>query len=81
VVPEIREKVVNQVLLNHVNSNQFSHKFDLAGASGKSESPKLANTWKDRDNTEQSNPDDDARLQEFMEDIKRYIRSIDISNL
>ena len=69
------------MLLNPVNSNQFSYKFDLAGASGKSESHNLANTWKDRDNTEQSNADDDVRLQEFMEDIKRYIRSIDISNL
>jgi hypothetical protein len=69
------------VLLNPVSSNQFSHKFDLVGASGKAEPSNLTNTWKDGDNTEHSNADDDVRLQEFMEDIKRYIRSIDISNL
>jgi hypothetical protein len=72
------------VLLNPLNSNPFSHGFYLSGESAshsESEQHDLTNTWKDSENTEHSDADEDIMLHEFMEDIKRYIRSIDISDL
>jgi hypothetical protein len=41
----------------------------------------LAGTWEKRENTEQNDTDEDLRLNDLMEDIKRYIRSIDVGNL
>jgi len=81
---EKQKKVVNKVLVNPLNSNPLSHGFHLAGESAShsgSEQHDLTNTWKDPENTEHNDADEDIRLHEFMEDIKRYIRSIDIGDL
>lgn len=72
------------MLTNPVNSTPFSHGFHLASESASHSGPEstdLTSTWKDRENTEHSEADEDLRLHEFMEDIKRYIRSIDIGDL
>jgi hypothetical protein len=65
-------------------SNPWSHGFHLtreAADQSDSRSPKLTGEWKERENTEHSDTEDDVKLHQLMEDIKRYIRSIDISNL
>ena len=65
-------------------SSPFSHGFHLAseGVSHSESSPsELTTTWEKRENVEQSDTDEDLRLNDLMEDIKRYIRSIDVGNL
>ncbi len=78
------ETMLDKVLLNPLQSSPFSHGFHLTGekaSHSESQPSELTNSWKKRENTENSDIDEDFKLHEFMEDIKRYIRSIDISNL
>lgn len=70
--------------LNPTGSDPWPHGLHLtreAAGQPDSRSPKLTNKWQERENTEHSDTEDDVKLHELMEDIKRYIRSIDISNL
>ncbi len=53
---------------------------ETAGQSD-SQSPELTGNWQKRENTEHSDSEDDIKLHELMEAVKRYIRSIDVSNL
>ncbi|NIQ87916.1 MAG: hypothetical protein GWN93_02025 [Deltaproteobacteria bacterium] len=46
-----------------------------------SRSPQLTGNWQKRENTDHSEVEEDVRLHELMEDIKRYIRSIDVNTL
>jgi len=67
-----------------LNSGDFSAGVKLAG--GRASKPEsrvsqLSGDWQRRENTEHGDHDDDVRLTELMEDIKRYIRSIDIGEL
>jgi hypothetical protein len=57
----------------HLNSETISH--------SESKSPKLTRSWEDHENEKAGDIDEDVELHQLMEDVKRYIRSIDISNL
>jgi hypothetical protein len=57
----------------HLNSETISH--------SESTSPKLTRSWEDHENKKAGDTDEDVELHQLMEDVKRYIRSIDISNL
>lgn len=73
-----------EMWLNPEGSNPLSPGFHLtreAAGQSDSRSPQLAGKWQERENTEHSDTEDDVKLHELMEDIKRYIRSIDIRNL
>ena len=76
---------INEMLLNPIESSPFAHGFNLASESqsySESQSPELASTWDNHENTKPvDTTDEDHELHQLMEDIKRYIRSIDISNL
>ena len=75
---------INKVLLNPTESSPFAHRFNLASESqsySESQSPGLASTWDNHENTKPVDTDEDHELHQLMEDVKRYIRSIDISNL
>jgi hypothetical protein len=71
-------------LLNMMRSSPVSQGFQLAGEKvGHSESraPQLTGNWHKRENTGHSDVEEDLRLHKLMEDIKRYIRSIDVTTL
>ena len=73
-----------EMLLNPLQSSPFAHGFNLASegqSHSESQSPELASTWDNHENTKSGDTDEDVELHQLMEDIKRYIRSIDISNL
>jgi hypothetical protein len=86
-MPEIllnRLALIVESLLNPPAAKPLSHGFHLLGeTNGQSDSqlPQLTGNWQKQDNTEHSDTEDEVKLHEFMEDIKRYIRSIDVSNL
>jgi hypothetical protein len=72
------------LLLNPTELRPSRHPFHLAGETAgqsDSQSPQWSGGWHKRENTDHSDTEDDVELHELMEDIKRYIRSIDISNL
>ncbi|MGD8434930.1 MAG: hypothetical protein PVI73_12520 [Syntrophobacterales bacterium] len=65
-------------------ASPLSHGFHLASEQvghAESRSPQLAGNWHKRENTDHSEVEEDVRLHELMEDIKRYIRSIDVNTL
>jgi hypothetical protein len=75
---------IDEVLLNPRQSTPFAHGFNLASQTpnhSESQSPELTSTWEKHENTKVADTDEDIELHQLMEDIKRYIRSIDISNL
>ena len=83
-IPEKYDIEINEMLLNSVESTPFAHGFNLASESqsySESQSPELASTWDKHENTKPVDTDEDHELYQLMEDVKRYIRSIDISNL
>lgn len=51
------------------------------GSHSEPQSPQLTGNWQKRENTEGPEADEDLELHQLMEDIKRYIRSIDIGKL
>jgi hypothetical protein len=71
-------------LLNPTQSTPFAPGFSLANETighSKSKSPELTKTWEDHENEKPAKVDEDLEIRQLMEDIKRYIRSIDIRNL
>ena len=71
-------------LFNPMRSSPLSHGFQLSRERvdhSESRSPQLAGNWNKRENTDHSDGEEDVRLHELMEDIKRYIRSIDVNTL
>jgi hypothetical protein len=75
---------INKMLINLMQSSPFAHGFSLANDThsySQSQSQELASTWDSHENTKPADTDEDLELNQLMEDIKRYIRSIDISNL
>jgi hypothetical protein len=75
---------IDEVQLNPMQSSPFAHGFHLASQTpshSESQSPELASTWENNENTKAADTDEDIELHQLMEDVKRYIRSIDISNL
>jgi hypothetical protein len=75
---------INEVLMIPMQVNPFTHGFNLASETpshSESQSPELASTWDNHENTKSGDTDEDFELNQLMEDIKRYIRSIDVSNL
>ena len=78
------EELNNEAHSNWVQTTPLSDVFYLAEeepSHSEPQSPQLTNNWQKRENTEQSDANEDLELHELMEDIKRYIRSIDVSNL
>ena len=74
----------SELLNNPTEPKPLSPEFHLAeetAGHSDSQSPRLTGNWQKRENTEHSITEDDVKLHRLMEDIKRYIRSIDISNL
>ena len=72
------------LFLNSTESKPLSHGYHLPGKTGgqsESQSPQLTGNWRKYENTEHSDTEDDRKLHQFMEDIGRYIRSIDVSDL
>ena len=70
--------------LNSIQSFPFAHGFFLARETtnqSESKSPELTSNWEDHENKKTANGDEDLDLNQLMEDIKSYIRSIDVSNL
>jgi hypothetical protein len=75
---------IDEVLLNPKQSSHFAHGFQLASQAqshSESQSPELTSTWEKHESTKTTDTDEDRELHQLMEDIKRYIRSIDIGNL
>jgi len=75
---------MHELLLNPTRSSPLSHGFHLAAENvghSESRSPQLAGNWHKRENTDHSEMEEDVRLHNLMEDIKRYIRSIDVNTL
>ena len=78
------EELNNGAHSNSMQTTPLSHVFNLAEEKQshlEPQSPQLADNWQKRENTEQIDAKEDLELHKLMEDIKRYIRSIDISNL
>jgi len=75
---------IDEALLNPKQSSPFAHGFQLASQTpghSESQSPELTSTWEKHESTKATDTDEDRDLHQLMEDIKRYIRSIDISDL
>lgn len=71
-------------LLFKTRTRPLSHGFYLAtdkASHAESRSPQLAGNLHRSENTDHSDVEEDIRLHELMEDIKRYIRSIDVNAL
>ena len=60
---------------------QLLHLAEEKRSHSEPQSSHFTDTWEKRGSTEQSDAVDDLELHKLMEDIKRYIRSIDVSNL
>jgi len=84
---EIMEYMVlftTDLLLNPTESGTLPdglHLMGEAAVQSDSRSPELTGNWKKRENTEHRDIEEDLEIHELMEDIKRYIRSIDITSL
>jgi len=74
----------NEAYLNSMQTTPLSHVFHLAEDNSSHSEPQalqLTDNWQKRDNTEQNDANEDFEIHKLMEDNKRYIRSIDITNL
>jgi hypothetical protein len=75
---------LHEHLFSPMQSSPLSHGLHLPREKvghSESRSPQLAGNWHKRENTDHSDREEDVRLHELMEDIKRYIRSIDVNTL
>jgi hypothetical protein len=75
---------LHELLFSPMQPSPLSHGLHLAREKvghSESRSPQLAGNWHKRENTDHSDREEDVRLHELMEDIKRYIRSIDVNTL
>ena len=75
---------LHELLFSPMQSSPLSHGLHLAREKvghSESRSPQLAGNWHKRENTDHSDVEEDVRLHELMEDVKRYIRSIDVTSL
>ena len=73
-----------ELLFNPMQTSPLSPALNLTRAKvghSESQSPQLAGNWHKRENTDHSDVEEDVRLHELMEDVKRYIRSIDVTTL
>ena len=77
-------KLTHGLLLNPAESKPLSHGLNLleeAPSQPDARSQRLSENWQERKNTEHRDSEEEGKNHELMENIKRYIRSIDISNL
>jgi hypothetical protein len=75
---------IYQQLFNPMRSSPLPHGFHLSREQvghSESRSPQLAGNWNKRENSDHGDVEEEVRLHELMEDIKRYIRSIDVNTL
>ena len=73
-----------ELLFNPRPTSPLSHGFHLATekvSHAESRSPQMAGNWHKSENTDHGDVEEDFRLRELMEDIKRYIRNIDVNAL
>jgi hypothetical protein len=73
-----------ELLFNQMRASPLSPALHLArekAGHSESRSPQLAGNWHKRENTDHGDVEEDVRLHELMEDVKRYIRSIDVTTL
>ncbi len=73
-----------ELLFNQMRASPLSPALHLAREKvghSESRSPQLAGNWHKRENTDHGDVEEDVRLHELMEDVKRYIRSIDVTTL
>ena len=71
-------------LLNPAELKPLSHGLSLleeAPSQPDTRSQRLSENWQERKNTEHRDSEEEGNNHKLMEDVKRYIRSIDISNL
>ena len=86
-MPEVlrgKEPRIFKVIFNPIESGPFSDGFQMSeGDRSQSEShpPKIHGTWREREEAEHHDAEKDIQLRQFMENVKRYIRNIDISSL
>jgi hypothetical protein len=86
-MPAIQQDVqftTTELFFNPTESKPLSHGFHLSeetAGQSESKSQQLTENWRKQENTEPSDTEDDIKLHQLMKDIRRYIRSIDISNL
>jgi hypothetical protein len=81
---KIYNRQTNEALMIPVQRGPFAHGFNLASEApshSESQSSELASTWDKHENTKTGDSEEDLELHQLMEDIKCYIRSIDVSNL
>jgi hypothetical protein len=75
---------IENALLTPVQSTPLTEGFYMSSdpaSQSEATSPDLSHTWEEHENKKPADTDEDLELRQFMEDIKRYIRSIDIGNL
>ena len=76
--------LITELLRAPAESKPLSQGFHMQRETAGQSDPKsthLTDNWQKRENTEHSDIGDEVKLHELMEDVKRYIRSIDIRNL
>ena len=83
-IQQDEQLAMDDLFFKPTESRALSHGFHLLGETAdqsESQSQQLTGNWRKQENTEHRDTEDDIKLHELMEDIKRYIRSIDITNL
>ncbi|UCG13007.1 MAG: hypothetical protein JSU72_00465 [Deltaproteobacteria bacterium] len=72
------------LLLTAIESKPWSHGYRLAEEKAsrvESQPQQLGENWLERDDTERREAEENRHIHDLMENIKRYIRNIDINNL
>ena len=75
---------IPQLLVTVTKSKPLTQSFRLDGektSRPESEPPQWNGNWQKQENAEQHDAEKDAYLHELMENVKRYIRKIDVSRL
>ncbi|MGD8372827.1 MAG: hypothetical protein PVG64_09345 [Syntrophobacterales bacterium] len=76
--------MIFRLIFNPMESTPLTHTFHLGGQSAsqtESQQPQLTDDWQKQENSEHRDAEEDIRLHELMENVKRYIRNIDVNNL
>jgi hypothetical protein len=82
--PEQDQILRADLLLNRKESSPLSSGLHMTGENTNkswSRPPRLTGNWEEQEEAKQGETEVDFRVQEIMERVKYYIRSIDISNL
>ncbi|MFP3870505.1 MAG: hypothetical protein ACLFVT_06455 [Syntrophobacteria bacterium] len=82
----LREKVVLLAMpfFNYGNATPLTQDLYLAGeSSGQTDSrpQQLSGNWTEQEDAKHHNQEEDPELEQLMENVKRYIRNIDVNKL